>query len=641
MRRTGSGTVGDVGGLLRGEVPPAGPGRPMVSDRAAMIEAASRSLRLQQQQQQLHRLRGDRPRSKGSVHDGADQRSSSSAGGRPPAVAGAGWPVTVAAQSEARTPWQGAPALPPGGAGRASSETAAQRRIRSVENEQRREKKPAQPTAVEVGGGHARASSSASGYGPSPSNHRASVGATSMAEQSLRLSDASQGGDRDWSPLAGQGARHYSDNTSEELSEDDMGVSWQQSGGAAPPVPEDNDVPRFPQDLKRPLSRKKDPSASAAAGLGAFSSPARPITDAFEQRKTRQPIPVESWGPRPPSRHGPTPGLPPKAAPLNDAALDEETRHVSAPSRARPNGSAEEDIRPGSRTKVVSDTWAAARAEPSSTSRGRGRERKASNREQDLGIVGYGAATRQPNVVSGQLGGLSKAEMAVLAAASSAARRSPLAAEDPEYGDLMLGYGAPWPPSPQVAAGAPAGTADRSSPLHAEAVAEGLVPDEVAPAGPAPLLAAAMGVPAVLGTSPTATSGGAGGTPLPWASSPAGGGAGSVASPQRQKGRQSLQTADSVRVEDIDAADLDFGGLVTNTRSHGAYRREATPPQVIVTRSQGGHANKSRAEPGRRMRGEQRSNAHDRHQERNQRERGGSMPFSTSLDVDFLSLFAT
>lgn len=28
------------------------------------------------------------------------------------------------------------------------------------------------------------------------------------------------------------------------------------------------------------------------------------MTDAFEQKKTRQPIPVESWGPRPPSRAG-------------------------------------------------------------------------------------------------------------------------------------------------------------------------------------------------------------------------------------------------------------------------------------------------------------------------------------------------
>merc|ERR1719313_1661815 len=91
-------------------------------------------------------------------------------------------------------------------------------------------------------------------------------------------------------------------------------------------------------DLKRPLSRKKDPSASASAGLGAFSSP-QPMTGAFEQNKKRQPIPVESWGPRPPSRKG----LPPKATPLLEIlpAGDEDHTHTPtiSPSSTRSRNS--------------------------------------------------------------------------------------------------------------------------------------------------------------------------------------------------------------------------------------------------------------------------------------------------------------
>merc|ERR1719259_740766 len=89
------------------------------------------------------------------------------------------------------------------------------------------------------------------------------------------------------------------------------------------------------QELKRPQSRKKDPSASAAAGLGAFSGPAR-VTDAFGEasRKTRQPIPVESWGPRPPSRAG----LPQKAGPLDECFHVEPGMLLTAQSRGRGDG---------------------------------------------------------------------------------------------------------------------------------------------------------------------------------------------------------------------------------------------------------------------------------------------------------------
>merc|ERR1719253_2264478 len=85
-----------------------------------------------------------------------------------------------------------------------------------------------------------------------------------------------------------------------------------------------DDAPHYAEEpLRRPSSRKKDPSASAAAGLGAFSSPVK-LTDAFEQRKTRQPIPVESWGPRPPSRGGPQLTEHKRPAGLDPAALEQE-----------------------------------------------------------------------------------------------------------------------------------------------------------------------------------------------------------------------------------------------------------------------------------------------------------------------------
>lgn len=88
----------------------------------------------------------------------------------------------------------------------------------------------------------------------------------------------------------------------------------------------------FASDVQRPLSRKKDPSASAAAGLGTFASPLK-IQDAFEQRKMRRPIPIESWGPRPPSRHG----IPPKTLVRDlNLSLDDDSNFVTPSGKGTP-----------------------------------------------------------------------------------------------------------------------------------------------------------------------------------------------------------------------------------------------------------------------------------------------------------------
>eukprot|EP00434_Breviolum_minutum_P003890 symbB.v1.2.003418.t2/scaffold183.1/size281544/2 len=115
------------------------------------------------------------------------------------------------------------------------------------------------------------------------------------------------------------------------------------------------------------------------------------MTDAFEQRKTRQPIPVESWGPRPPSRAG----LPPKAAESmergNDGVLGSSTqgavrgaaassssgrpmlsRGESSQGNSRPSSKMSNEARAKSSaeqanlqgSKVVGGTWASARVKP-------------------------------------------------------------------------------------------------------------------------------------------------------------------------------------------------------------------------------------------------------------------------------------
>merc|ERR1740129_2461487 len=452
-------------------------------DRAAMIEAASRSLR-----QQMGRNRDNRPRSKGSLHDVRGEAARASGGGAGGGGGGGG------AEPEPR------------------SAENAQRRIRSAENEHR---------FVH------------SGTMPREAPHVVSSPSSAL----------------------------YSYPADEEAG---------QGPGGHPGL---EDVAHL-GELKRPLSRKKDPSASAAAGLGAFSSPVK-MTDAFEQRKTRHPIPVESWGPRPPSRHG----LPTKAVPL-EASLDQEPNIIIA-SSSRNRG---EGIGVSS-SGVVGGTWAAARS-PIETRRGR--ERKAKDRsspDTDLGISGCGTlGTRSP---SGQM--LSKSFSSVFDQSSplrGGDREAAVASRQGTAGTSWAG-GAPW------AAHVDAGGALEVSGCG---LGDGFV---------------------------------AAGGPQPWPGSPAGS-CGGQASPPTRKGARHSET---VSVEDVDA-DFDIG-------LHHLYRRDATPPQVIVTRST--MQRKERGENPRRERERSGSGKQSQQQGEEQAratERQKSMPFCTSLDSDFLSLFA-
>lgn len=282
-----------------------GHGRPI--DRAAMIEAASRSLR---QQMQFGRTR-DRPRSKGSNYD---MHASV---------------LTGATGSDPRSNGDVAPR-------ESRSSENAQRRIRSAENEHRVKV----PLALSTEG--------------------ATEGATRLIEGAAASPLSQPSSALDHYPVEDESAQH----------------------------PGFDHVSQF-EDIRRPYSRKKDPSASAAAGLGAFSSPTK-LTDAFEQRKTRQPIPVESWGPRPPSRGG----IQSKATPLDAAPLQDDRRNPMA----SPASSTRNDA---SMSSGVGGTWAAARHVPVRQPVGRqpagrqsapdrGRERKAKDRgsPEELGVFG-------------------------------------------------------------------------------------------------------------------------------------------------------------------------------------------------------------------------------------------------------------
>lgn len=284
-------------------------------------------------------------------------------------------------------------------------------------------------------------------------------------------------------------------------------------------------------DMKRPLSRKKDPSASAAAGLGAFSGPSR-MVDAFEQRRAKQPIPVDSWGPRPPSRAG-MDGARPKAL---EGGLDAGPavrggrESAASTSVGRPTSRASADQGGG-------NTRASAWAEPlgSSAPRGlssearRGRQRTAATRSSPEVTAAFRGPQGGPVRAAGQ--------WASVVGAAGAQEDSPLG----------------WPDSP-------------------------------------------------LQQTPS-----------------------SAGSPPTRKGRQQ-HVAEAVSVEDFEPeGDLGLYG----TGLHGSYRRDATPPQVIITRSSQ-QANAGRL--GRRGPSETRGA-----RERNQRD----APFDTSLDADFLSLFAS
>jgi len=332
----------------------------------------------------------------------------------------------------------------------------------------------------------------------------------------------------------------------------------------------------FHQELKRPLSRKKDPSASAAAGLGVFAGPAR-LTDAFEQRKTRQPIPVESWGPRPPSRAG----LPSKT-PTMETGLGDVDPKILTPARGsganssagRPASNASNVGRPASKaggeqaplgSNFVGGTWAAARAEPRVLSETRrGRERKAPGRGSpevgyatDLGVFGMG--TRAPNQQ------LTKSLSGVFDHHSSQFR-------DPTS-----------------------------------------APSRTAPSRTAVQTGAWADAPGALEVSGCGLGDHTAGSWLANAAQPCGG-----SPPSRKGGRHSL--AEAVSVEEMEAPDPDHA-LNTN------FLRNSTPAQVIVTRS---------TQPG-QSRGMVRRNT----DARAVRERERNVAFSTSLDVDFLSLFAS
>lgn len=440
-------------------------------DRAAMIEAASRNLR-----QQMAR---NRPRSKGSLHDGA--------------------PPETCIADESR-----------GG-------EHAQRRIRSAENQNR---------IISTAGRDAPRLSQM--MAPTPS-------ASAMDNYPLE-DDADEE-----MPLAAAG-------------HDDVQKLLPQE---------------YAQDLKRPASRKKDPSASAAAGLGAYAGPTK-MSDAFEQRKTRQPIPVESWGPRPPSRAG----IPQKGgSPTLDAGLGDVDLKGSLRPSSRGSGASSSALGAalslGSTAKVVGGTWAAARPEPRGTGdtrRGRG-DRKTSTRgtheatfgAADLGIFGSGASNQQ----------LTKSLSEVFDHHSSQIRESKTTpSRSPVY---QPGNGASRP-------------ADFAGAL------------EVSGYGLSDTSAAWPGSP---GAAPSCSG-----------------------SPPTRKGRHS--GVDAVAVEDIEAVPSDY------PIHGGAFRRDATPPQLIVTRST--QMNQSRGQVRRGT--EQRLSR--------ERDRDTNMPaFSTSLDVDFLKLFAS
>lgn len=306
------------------------------------------------------------------------------------------------------------------------------------------------------------------------------------------------------------------------------------------------------EELKRPTTRKKDPSASAVLGLGQFSGPAR-MQDAFEAKKTRQPIPVQSWGPRPPSRGGPSRGS-------TQIGGSDEAKHILGQPRGRGScGASSSCSRQSGRPPTAAEvggTWAAARGEARVTNETRrGRDRRSSaTRGMPEGICGA------------DLGGLlfdgSGGSQALHQQLHQQILHQPVAQQSGlEYA------GAPWQAEEGAFAAAEAG----------------------------------CGSPWPGGTFPT--------SPGPESSGN---------SATRQRPRQ----MDGVSVEDFDAD--------PDSPQHG-LRREATPPQVVVTRSG----------PGGRSRGSGGHGAKRWKEKEVDSQRPQSKPFDTSLDMDFLSLFAS
>lgn len=80
------------------------------------------------------------------------------------------------------------------------------------------------------------------------------------------------------------------------------------------------------KSMRRPPSRKKNPSHSAVAGLGAFASPVC-VTNAFEKAKTVRPQHFETHTRRPPSRHK----EPPRSLHLEGAVESVSSQRAAEP----------------------------------------------------------------------------------------------------------------------------------------------------------------------------------------------------------------------------------------------------------------------------------------------------------------------
>jgi hypothetical protein len=367
---------------------------------------------------------------------------------------------------------------------------------------------------------------------------------------------------------------------------------------------EDGDTPQPFEDpvqlgeLKRPLSRKKDPSASAAAGLGAFASPVR-VTDAFEQRKTRRPIPIESWGPRPPSRHG----MPTKCGPLEGDRLQDSLGDASSPRpRGRQHDEGADRGERGDRQvggtwaeSTVGGTWAAARA-----SAERGTERRPGGGNQTRNGPARSATEQDLGVFGCSTGGTPAHRLSTAGGARGALESRGMERTGSVGGDS--GGAAPWPMSRMAS-----GMAD-VDPGELEVSGWGLGGGGGQLGASWPLSQHTRSTPPALGHHPANNT----------AHHNAISGLSGTSPPTRQGQRSGAHHEAPVSVEDVEE-DLDLGLHVS------AYRRDATPPQVIVTNSR---AKEQERTPSKRA-----------------RERGSrgsrNMPFSTSLDNDFLSLFAS
>eukprot|EP00442_Polarella_glacialis_P037318 CAMPEP_0115072552 /NCGR_PEP_ID=MMETSP0227-20121206/14293_1 /TAXON_ID=89957 /ORGANISM="Polarella glacialis, Strain CCMP 1383" /LENGTH=401 /DNA_ID=CAMNT_0002459311 /DNA_START=78 /DNA_END=1283 /DNA_ORIENTATION=+ len=325
----------------------------------------------------------------------------------------------------------------------------------------------------------------------------------------------------------------------------------------------------FHQELKRPLSRKKDPSACLRRSSEAYR---RFRAEKNEAANSGGELGSSASISRRPTLEDSDDGNGSGGCGSKDPhTCSREWRKLQ---RWQPASNASNVGRPASKaggeqaplgSNFVGGTWAAARAEPRVLSETRrGRERKAPGRGSpevgyatDLGVFGMG--TRAPNQQ------LTKSLSGVFDHHSSQFR-------DPTS-----------------------------------------APSRTAPSRTAVQTGAWADAPGALEVSGCGLGDHTAGSWLANAAQPCGG-----SPPSRKGGRHSL--AEAVSVEEMEAPDPDHA-LNTN------FLRNSTPAQVIVTRS---------TQPG-QSRGMVRRNT----DARAVRERERNVAFSTSLDVDFLSLFAS